>query len=118
MRIGDSCWFCKKLDKEIDGQFYAKPQEIVTRARYFTVMGKSGNSDIVDLGLDEQSRLTAIAQPYARWKDTFSNGDLFYVNGLKPSEDEDYYGQNANYRVADVDYGNSRIRLRLEKVAE
>lgn len=118
MRIGDSCWFCKKLDQDDDGQFYSKPQEIVTRVNHFTVMGKSGYSEIFDLGLDERSRLSAIAQPYARWKDTFSIGDVFYVNGVSPSEDEDYYGQNANYRVADVDYGNARIRLRLEKVAE
>lgn len=118
MRVGESIWYCQKLIQPVEEQTHSAPIEVVTRFGYFTVMGKSGYEDIIDIGADTSSRLTVIAQPYNTWKNTFKNGDLFYVNGVEPSEDEDFYGQNANYRVADVDYGNIRIKLRLEKVAE
>ena len=44
--------------------------------------------------------------------------NYFTVMGKKPSEDEDWNGQNANYVVDTVDYGNARIKLTLKKVAE
>lgn len=118
MRIGDSCWHCKVLDNISDIEKYDKPYEIITKLRYFTIMGKSGSSEYIDLGLDEQSRLSAIAQPYRLWENVFNVGDVFYVNGNKPSEDEDFYGQLANYIVTNVDYGNARVRLILERISQ
>lgn len=114
MKIGRSVWYCKRLK---NGEF-AKPKEIVTRCGFFTVMGKSGYSDIIEFGDQISSYLTAIAQPYERWENEFSSGDLFYCNERKPSDDEEWYGQNANYVVDNVDYGNVRIKLTLKKVAE
>lgn len=114
MKIGQSVWYCKKLKKDT----YAEPKEIVTRCGYFTVMGKSGYSDIIEFGDQISSYLTAIAQPYEMWEDVFENGDLFYCNGRKPTDSEDWYGQNANYVVDNVDFGNARIKLTLKKVAE
>ena len=60
--------------------------------------------------------MTAVAQPYDLWKDVFHNNDLFYCNGAEPVETEEYYGQLANYRVSDVDFGNMRIKLTLDRV--
>ena len=114
MKIGQSVWYCKKLKKDT----YGEPIEIRTRCNYFTVMGKSGYSDIIQFGDKITSYLTAIAQPYEMWENTFNEGDLFYCNGKNPSEDEDWNGQNANYVVDTVDYGNARIKLTLKKVAE
>ena len=114
MKIGRSVWYCKK---QKDGN-YGEPIEIVTRLNYFTVMGKSGHSDIMQFGSQISSYLTAIAQPYELWENKFSEGDLFYCNGAMPSLDEDWYGENANYVVDGVDYGNTRIKLTLKKVAE
>lgn len=111
MKIGDSVWFCKKVDKSK----YSEPVEIVTRCNYFTVMGKSGYNDIIQFGEKISSYLTAIAQPYDLWKDTFKNGDLFYCNGAKPSESENWKGEKSNYIIDDVDYGNRRIKLTLKK---
>lgn len=111
MRVGDSVWYCTGNNDEFN-----PPIEIRTRLGHFTVMGKSGYSDIVEFGDKISSYLTAIAQPYRVWCDVFSEGDLFYCNGAKPSSDEEYYGQNANYVVDNVDYGNERIKLTLKKV--
>lgn len=119
MRVGDSIWYCKKLDEPDDvGNEFGSPIEVKTALNHFTVMGKSGYSDIIEFGDSVSSYLTAIAQPYARWENEFHSGDLFYCNGAKPSESEDYYGQNANYTVDSIDYGNLRIKLTLKKVAE
>ncbi len=114
MKIGQSVWYCKKLKNG----GYSEPKQIVTRAGFFTVMGKSGYSDIIEFGNRISSYLTAIAQPYEMWEEEFSSGDLFYCNGKKPSAEEDWYGQNANYVVDDIDYGNVRIKLTLKKVEE
>ncbi len=114
MKIGKSVWYCKKLD---NGE-YDEPVEIVTRCGYFTVMGKSGYNDIIQFGENISSYLTAIAQPYDLWENTFDNGDLFYCNGNAPSAKEEWYGENANYVVDNVDYGNMRIKLTLKKVVK
>lgn len=114
MKVGRSVWYCKKLE---NGN-YAKPKEIVTRFNYFTVMGKSGYSDIIQFGNQISSFLTAIAQPYDAWENVFESGDLFYCNGVAPSKDEDWYGEKANYVVDDVDYGNTRIKITLKRVAK
>lgn len=117
MRVGDSVWFCKKLtEPDENGEEFAEPVEIKTRLMYFTVMGKKGFSEIENLGDTTSSSLTAIAQPYELWKNEFHNNDLFYCNGAKPSDNEEYYGQFANYRVSDIDYGNMRIKLTLDRV--
>jgi len=119
MRVGDKVWYCKKLaTPDAEGNEYSAPIEIKTALHYFTVMGKSGYSDIIEFGDTINSYLTAIAQPYERWENEFHDNDLFYCNGVAPSENEDYYGQNSNYIVDNVDYGNLRIKLTLKKVAE
>lgn len=118
MKVGDSVWFCRRLkEPDENGEEYEAPVEIKTKLMYFTVMGKRGFSDIENLGETTSSSLTAIAQPYDLWKDKFHNGDLFYCNGVEPVETEEYYGQLANYRVSDVDFGNLRIKLTLDRVA-
>lgn len=114
MRVGDSVWFCKKLD---NGQ-YSAPIEIKTALGYFTVMGKSGYNDIIEFGENISQYLTVIAQPYAKWYKTFAVGDLFYCDHNEPSLEEEYYGQNANYIVDYVDYGNLRIKLTLKRVVD
>lgn len=117
MRVGESVWFCKRLrNPDEDGNEFAKPIEIKTKLMYFTVMGKKGFSEIENLGDTSSSSLTAVAQPYDLWKDVFHNNDLFYCNGAEPVETEEYYGQLANYRVSDVDFGNMRIKLTLDRV--
>lgn len=119
MKVGESVWFCKKKNSvnSVEEQ-YEQPIEIKTAFHHFTIMSKSGNSDILEFGLEIKNYLTAIAQPYEKWAQTFNVGDLFYCNGQKPSETEEYYGQNANYVIDDVAFGNIAIKLTLKKVVD
>ena len=119
MRVGDSVWYCSKLLKPAaDGQQFAKPVEIRTAFGQFTVMGKSGYHDLLEFGVNIRQYLTAIAQPYERWCCAFNEGDLFYCDCNAPSDDEEFYGQNANYVVDTVDRGNRRIKLTLKRVVD
>lgn len=119
MRFGDSVWYCSKLNEpDVNGEEYSQPVEIKTRPMYFTVMSRSATSDIVDFGDTSDEKLRCIAQPYRLWKDIFKNGDLFYCNGVTPNENEEYYGQNANYVVDGVPLGNKVITINLKKVQE
>lgn len=120
MKIDESVWWCKRLppDDTNDEVHYAAPVEIKTALRYFTVMGKSGYSDLLEFGENISQYLTAIAQPYETWKGKFSVGDLFYCDHNEPNESEEFYGQKANYAVDYVDYGNVRIKLTLKRIAD
>lgn len=118
MIFGDSIWYCSKLkEPDDDGQEYAPPKEIKTRTMYFTVMGKSASSDLIDFGDVTDEKLRCIAQPYRKWANVFKAGDLFYCNDAKPSDDEEWYGQNANYVVDGVPLGNAVVQINLKKVA-
>ena len=117
MKIGDSVWYCSKLDEpDENGEEFSAPKEIKTRRMYFTVMSRSATSDIVDFGDVTDEKLRCIAQPYRLWEGVFKAGDLFYCNGAKPSEYEEYYGQNANYVVDGVPLGNYVVTINLKKV--
>ena len=117
MRIGDSVWYCSKLkEPDENGQEFAPPKEIKTGIMHFTVMSRSATSDIIDFGDVTDEKLRCIAQPYRAWAGMFKAGDLFYCNGAKPSEDEEYYGQNANYVVDGVPLGNYVVTINLKKV--
>ena len=119
MRVGDKVWYCKKLEQPSeDGQLFAEPKEIQTAFGYFTVMSSSGHTSVLQFGKDIKDYLTVIAQPYGLWFDRFDYGDLFYCNGAKPSETEEYYGQKANYVVDDINFGNIRMKLTLKRIIE
>lgn len=119
MRVGESVWWCKKQAPNENGEVqYAAPEEIKTAFQSFTVMGKSGYSDILEFGENISQYLTAIAQPYEKWQGKFSVGDLFYCDHNAPSNDEEFYGQKANYVVDYVDYGNIRIKLTLKRIVD
>ena len=118
MRIGDKVWYCLKLETpDSNGEEYSEAIGVVTRPMHFTVMSKNGYTDIMELGERVKDYLTVIAQPYNAWKNVFHEGDLFYCNGAKPNESENWHGEQANYVVDNVDYGNISIKLTLKKVA-
>ena len=117
MRFGDSVWYCSKLiEPDENGQEFAPPKEIKTGIMHFTVMSRSATSALNDFGDDTDENLRCIAQPYRAWAGVFKAGDLFYCNGAKPSEDEEYYGQNANYVVDGVPLGNYVVTINLKRV--
>lgn len=120
MRVGDSIWYCLRINKDEpkDEPIYGKPIEVKTKFGYCTVIDKSGTSDIMQFGEKTSSYATMILQPYKKWKDIFDVNDLLYINGAEPSEDEEWYGERANYRVDNVGYGNLRMNVTLKRTTE
>lgn len=121
MRLGDKVWYCKSipLENQANGQEYEKPVEVKLALRHFTVMNKANNYKVEELigelGENKKTKLTIIAQPFRKWYGIFSRGDLFYCNGAKPSKEEDWYGQNANYVVTSVENGNELVKITLSE---
>lgn len=118
MRIGEKIYYCSKLSSpDTDGNEYAEPVEIILTLGKFTVMERTGNSVIDRFGLNIDKQMTGIAQPYTVWNGVIKVNDLFYLDGNAPDEDtEEYYGQNANYRVSNVANGNALIKYTFEKI--
>lgn len=122
MRLGEKVWYCKSipLENQTDGQEYEKPIAITLSLHHFTVMNKTYSYKISEyigeLGEKNFSNLTAIAQPYEKWVGEFKKGDLFYCDGAKPSKSEEWYGQDANYIVKQVENGNVLIKLSLVEI--
>lgn len=117
MKIGSSVWYCKKLATPDDnGNDYGAPIKVITAYHHFTVMPKNAYLGLENLGFSEESKLTAIAQPYDKWLGEFHKGDLFYC-GVEPSTTEEYNGQKANYMVESVQEGNKAITITLKQVA-
>jgi len=116
MKYGQSIYWCKKL-KEPDGfNEFAEPEEIKLKPKEFSLQPASGYSANQQFGENVNLYQNIICQPYEKWFGKFKEGDLFYTDGVKPSTDEEYYGQNANYRVDLVANQNKGIRVVLKRV--
>lgn len=123
MRNGEKIWHCKRLSEEnAEVSEWAKPQEyILHMPRPFspigiTVQPKNGFTDRMSYGETTNSDQRVILTPYIYWKDKFQVGDLFYIDGAKPTEDEAYYGEKANYYVEFVALQNQAIELSLKQL--
>ena len=123
MRIGDNIWYCHRIDKQnAEIEEFEEPIKDTLRMPSvispigITVQPKNGFTDRLAEGETTQSTQRVILQPYSYWNGKFKIGDLFYIDGVKPSADEDYYGQNANYMVENVALQNLAIELSLKKI--
>lgn len=123
MIYGSKIWWCKRLyvENEETPQ-YEKPQEFITRPHTYlspigmTVMPKTGYTDYFEYGETTNSDQRIVLQPYAYWVEKFKEGDVFYLDGVKPTSDEEYYGQNANYYVEFVGKQNEAVVLSLKQI--
>lgn len=123
MRNGEKIWWCKRLYQENEETpTYEKPQEFILRnPTHFSPLGitcqpKNGFTDYFEYGETTNSDQRIICQPYVYWVDKFNKGDIFYLDGAKPTSDEEYYGQNANYYVEFVGKQNEAIVLSLKQI--
>ena len=94
MRAFMSVYHAKKIDIEnADITQYESPNEIITRANYFTVEKASASGVLAYLQFGSQitSYWTAIANSLY-FADTFHIGDYFWLEGEKPivSAEEEY----------------------------
>lgn len=118
MRFGSSIYHCKAIyddDHILTG--YEEPEEIILRPRYFSLMPTSGYSEIVVYGRDIVRKYTALALLSAWGENHFKEGDKLYIDGAKPSAEEDEPGEKANAEIKDVRYDNYYIKMIIDKLA-
>lgn len=123
MRNGEKIWWCKRVYEENEeAPTYENPQEFILRnPTPFSPIGitcqpKTGFTDYFEYGETTNSDQRIVLQPYAYWVEKFKNGDVFYIDGAKPSSDEEYYGQNANYYVEFVGKQEQAVVLSLKQI--
>jgi hypothetical protein len=123
MRNGDKIWWCKRIEQiNEETPQYEKPQEFILRSPTafspigITVQPKSGYTEVLDYGETTKGEQRVVLTPYEYWYNKFNRGDLFYVDGKKPSDEEQSYGQDANYYLEFVANQSAAIVLSLKKV--
>ena len=123
MRNGEKIWYCLRTsgdDAEVDT--YARPvEETVRMPSIFnpvsiTVQPKNGFTDRLAYGETTSKDQRIILTPYQVWHGKFREGDLFYLDGQCPKDDEEFYGQDANYYVESVANQNEAIELSVKKI--
>lgn len=125
MRNGEKIWYCSRTgDDNAEVDTFAEPvMEIVRMPSVFnpisiTVQPKNGFTDRLPYGETTNKDQRIILTPYTYWHKKFKEGDVFYLDGQKPSEDEEYFGQNANYQVELVANQNEAIELSVKKIID
>ena len=123
MRNGEKIWWCKRVYKENEElPTYEKPKEFILSSptpfypMAITCQPKNGSTNYFEYGETTRSDQQIICSPYECWVDKFNEGDIFYVDGAKPTNDEECYGQNANYYVDFVAKQNRAIVLSLKQI--
>lgn len=123
MRNGEKIWYCMRTSRDdAEVNTYMKPiEETVRMANIFnpvsiTVQPKNGFTDRMAYGETTSKDQRIVLTPYTLWHGRFKEGDLFYLDGEKPSSSEEYYGQNANYMVESVANQNEAIELSVKKI--
>ena len=123
MREGEEIWYCSRIvseNAEIDE--YEEAKKLTLRMpRPFqpigiTVQPKNGFTDRLSSGETTSKDQRIILTPYTYWHNKFKEGDLFYLSGAKPDNEESYNGENANYMVDVVLEGNEAIELSTKKI--
>ena len=123
MRNGEKVYYCSRLSEEnaeVDIYDNAKCEVVrlpnVFCPISFTVQPKNGFTDRMSYGETTNTDQRIIATPYQYWYGKFKVGDVFYLDGAKPNENEEYNGQNANYYVELVNNQNEAIELSLKRI--
>ena len=113
MRVGDSFWHCKRIiESNSEIAHFEPPKEIKTKFRDITIQPSgSSHSELAAYGENIKDYRLAIAQPYSKWKGVFKSGDRLYLDGRKPTEEDDLGAENANYEVIDAPTYNLTIHV-------
>lgn len=123
MRNGEKVWYCKRTSENGSRvETFAKPVEVTLRFGDLTIQPSSGYDSIMEFGEKVRKMWNCIAQPYEKWINVVSEGDRWYVDGVKPniptdgSEPEDGWGFDANARVYSTRPQNLALRFILQKI--
>ena len=125
MRNEEKIWYCLRDDKansEMDE--YLAPKELILRMPSIfspvsiTVQPLNGFTDRMAYGETTSKYQRIVLTPYQYWYGKFKEGDLFYLDGQSPQDDEQYYGEYANYVVDNVANQNQSIEVTVKKIIE
>lgn len=123
MRNGEKIWYCNRISLDnAETVEYSKPvEERLRHANVFnpisiTVQPKNGFTDRYVYGETISKEQRIILTPYRYWADKFKEGDKFYLDGAKPSDEELFYGEFANYQVDSVAKQSEGIELSVKKI--
>lgn len=123
MRNGEKIWYCLRTsDDDAEVDTYAPPvEETVRMPNIFspvgiTVQPKNGFTDRLAYGETTSKDQRIILTPYPFWYGRFKEGDLFYLDGEHPRDNESFYGEYANYMVEAVGNQNEAIELSVKKI--
>lgn len=114
MTFGEKIYYRNKLKKPEGIVEYGEAHEIILKPNYFSVMPADGYLAVQEFGINKKKYQTAICQPYKKWKDVFKEGDVFYIEGATPF-DEEFDGEFANFVVDDIGKQNEVVRLTLKR---
>ena len=120
MKIGTTVWFAKRIVEENAViERFTKPEKLVVRPNYFTVMPAStrGLAEVMKHGETLYNTWTAIAN-MNYFEGKFAVGDVFYLDGESPNANlEEKYGNGctANAVVKNVSYGQTVIHITLTR---
>lgn len=114
MKNGQKIYHCSSLGI-VDGfPSYSKPTEYTLRFNYLTIQPKTGHWNNLPYGMDVARAWNGIAKE-SLFDGIFKEGDLLYLDGLIPNEDEHEYGQTANGLIVSVLNRNRTIQLEITK---
>lgn len=123
MRNGETIWWCKRVSEDnAEAPTYERPQALILKPPTpfspigITCQPRNGHTDYLEYGETTNSDQRIICQPYKYWEDKFHKGDKFYIDGAKPSANEDFYGQEANYYAEFVAKQNEVVVISLKQV--
>lgn len=124
MRNGEKIWYCLRTSPDnAETDTYEKPvEETIRMPSVFnpvsiTVQPANGFTDRMAYGETTSKTQRIVLTPYVKWHKIFNEGDLFYLDGAQP-ENEEFYGEGANYMVDDVANQNEAIVLTVKKIIE
>lgn len=116
-----TCYIASKLPSTEDAEDneitqYDTPKKYVFNIQPL-VSGTTEGSEIMAFGELAQKMKVAVITERDKYKNTFKEFDLAYLDGATPNG-EVYNGQNANYRVHLVAVQNTVIRIFFTKIVE
>lgn len=123
MKLGGVIWHSSRINEDnAEVSEFAAPQEIRTRANYFSVMPATsrGFLEVMQYGEDLDSTWTATANDRI-FHGKVKEGDLFWLDGETPNADlEAEYGNGATATavVKSVAYVNTTIAITLTRNKE
>lgn len=95
----------KTTEKGQEVAVYTNPKRY-----FFNVQPASGETDIIEYGEKISKMFRAIIN--IRYKDKFKEGDIAYLDGVKPNDTNTNY----NYKIVSVRNQNKRIAIYFERI--